>query len=79
MRTKYICRKFILALIGAGIVIDGVISDNIPALICGTIIVTSFIIGESLIDSSATVKQHAYMNKNIYIDTGEKAKEKAEC
>ena len=64
MKTKYMSRKFIVAIAGLLVAIFGIGYGNNIAVIAGCLLAGSFIIGEAIVDAVASVKLH----KSVTID-----------
>lgn len=74
MKSKYMSRKFIIALAGIALAIGGVVYANQLAVFCGSFLGACFIIGEAVIDAnSATKRQVKVIDcKNYEVGDGSK-------
>ena len=69
MKSRYMSRKFIIALFG---VIDSLAATyygNTTIAIAGLILAGCFVIGESIVDASATIKREQIIRINDNKDT----------
>lgn len=79
MKSRMSSRKFFVTLFGEAAAIYGLISNSNIAIIAGTAIIITYIIGESVVDAASSVKQYANINKHLYIENGKTPEEKDEC
>lgn len=81
MKTKYMSRKFIVAICGLGLSAIALFLGNDTISLAGIALAGCFVIGESIIDKAASVKRNVTINDNVSRETskGEKdgSKDKA--
>lgn len=71
MKSKYMSRKFIIAILGVIEAVVGIAYGNNVAVIVGTLLAGCFVIGESLIDKASAVKRSININDNKGANNGE--------
>ena len=64
MKTKYMSRKFIVAIAGLLVAVFGIGYENNIAIVAGCLIAGAFIIGEAIVDAVASVK----LKKMVTVD-----------
>lgn len=64
MKTKYMSRKFIVAVCGLGITLIALFLGNDGIAYAGISLAGSFVIGESAIDAFSSVKKQIVINDN---------------
>lgn len=64
MKSKYMSRKFIVAIVGLALAIVGTMYHDFVSVICGSFIAGCFVIGESIIDKASSIKTERYVNIN---------------
>lgn len=69
MKTKYMSRKFIVAVIGLVISLVALVLNNNLVAIAGICLAGCFVIGESIIDKSATSKKSINIVENVSRET----------
>lgn len=73
MKSKYMSRKFIVAIVGLVLAIIGTYYHDFVSVICGSLIAACFVIGESIVDKAASIKTERYVNINQTVtEKGEK-------
>lgn len=65
MKTKYMSRKFIVAVCGLGISLIALILNNNVIALAGIALAGCFVIGESIIDKSASVKRNIDVTEHV--------------
>ena len=82
MKSKYMSRKFIIALVGIILAIVGVVFGNNIAVLAGCFIGASFIIGESIIDKASSVHRNIDVTEvrdyDIKVEKSQNGKNEAE-
>ena len=69
MKTKYMSRKFIVAVCGMGISLVALLLGNTPIAFAGLALGGMFIIGEAIIDEAKVVKKTITVNDNVSRET----------
>lgn len=69
MKSKYMSRKFILAVLWLVVAIIGLAVGNNMLVIFAQIPTVAFILGESFIDSSSSVKREQSVSETHYVDS----------
>ena len=73
MKTKYMSRKFIVAICGLGLAAIALFLGNDNIAMAGIALAGSFVVGESIIDKAGTIKRNVNINENVSRETsGEK-------
>ena len=57
MKTKYMSRKFIVAVCGLGLALVALVMDNDGIAYAGIALAGSFVMGESVVDAFASTKK----------------------
>lgn len=69
MKTKYMSRKFIVAVCGLGISLIALILSNDLIALAGIALAGCFVIGESIVDKAGAVKRNINVNENVSRET----------
>lgn len=69
MKTKYMSRKFIVAVCGLGISLIALILNNDVIALAGIALAGCFVIGESIVDKASAVKRNINVNENVSRET----------
>ena len=73
MKTKYMSRKFIVAVCGLGLALVALVLNNNTVALAGIGLAGCFIIGESIVDKAGTIKQsraqQIVVNENVSRET----------
>lgn len=69
MKTKYMSRKFIVAVCGLGLSAIALFLGNDIISLAGIGLAGCFVIGESIIDKAASVKKVINVNDNVSHET----------
>lgn len=72
MKSKYMSRKFVVAVIGLGVSVVATVCNNTVVALGGLLLAGSFVIGEAIVDA------HACTKKTIDITEYRDIKEKKE-
>lgn len=70
MKTKYMSRKFMVAIDGLLVAVFGIGYGNNIAIICGCLLAGAFIIGEAIVDAVASVKLQKIVSVEEVINGG---------
>ena len=70
MKTKYMSRKFIVAIAGLLVAIFGIGYGNNIAIVAGCLLAGAFIIGEAIVDAVASVKLQKIVSVEEIINGG---------
>ena len=65
MKTKYMSRKFIVAVCGLGISLIALILNNDVIALAGIALAGCFVIGESIVDKAGAVKRNINVTENV--------------
>lgn len=73
MKTKYMSRKFIVAVCGLGLSLVALVIGNDGIAYAGIALAGSFVMGESIVDAVSSTKKNisVYDNSRIEIPTKE--------
>ena len=78
MKTKYMSRKFIVAVCGLGLALVALVLNNNIVALAGIGLAGCFIIGESIVDKAGTIKQsraqQIVVNENVSRETSKEDK-----
>ena len=78
MKTKYMSRKFIVAVCGLGLALVALVLNNNTVALAGIGLAGCFIIGESIVDKAGTIKQsraqQIVVNENVSRETSKEDK-----
>lgn len=78
MKTKYMSRKFIVAVCGLVLALVALVLDNNTIALAGIGLAGCFIIGESIVDKAGTIKQsraqQIVVNENVSRETSKEDK-----
>ena len=78
MKTKYMSRKFIVAVCGLGLALVALVLNNNTVALAGIGLAGCFIIGESIVDKAGTIKQsraqNIIVNENVSRETSKEDK-----
>lgn len=72
MKTKYMSRKFIVAIAGLLVAIFGIGYGNNVAIVAGCLLAGAFIIGEAIVDAVASVKMKKLVSVHEEVHNGNK-------
>ena len=75
MKSKYMSRKFILAVLWLIVAVIGLGLGNDKLVLIAQLPTIFFIIGESIIDKASSVKQSLEVHKNEYKDVAKPIRE----
>ena len=65
MKTKYMSRKFIVAVCGLGISLIALILNNDVIALAGIALAGCFVIGESIVDKAGAVKRNINVTESV--------------
>lgn len=66
MKSKYMSRKFIVAVCGIGLALVALIVGNNGIAYAGITLAGSFVMGESIVDAMASTKRHITVDESTY-------------
>ena len=66
MKSKYMSRKFIVAVCGMGLALVALILGNNGIAYAGITLAGSFVMGESIVDAVASVKRNVTIDETTY-------------
>lgn len=77
MKTKYMSRKFIVAVIGLVISLVALVLNNNTVALAGIGLAGCFVIGEAIVDKASAIKQsrEIYINENVSRETSNEVKD----
>lgn len=77
MKTKYMSRKFIVAVIGLVISLVALVLNNNTIALAGIGLAGCFVIGEAIVDKAGTIKREHYVsvNENVSRETSSEVKD----
>lgn len=70
MKTKYMSRKFIVAVIGLVISLVALVLNNNTVALAGIGLAGCFVIGEAIVDKAGAIKQSRTVGINEYVSRG---------
>ena len=65
MKSKYMSRKFIVAVSGIGLSLVALVLNNNGIAYAGIALAGSFVMGESLVDAMSSVKKHITVDDSL--------------
>lgn len=75
MKTKYMSRKFIVAVIGLVLSLVALVLNNDTVALAGIGLAGCFVIGEAIVDKAGTIKQsrlqQIYVTENVSRETSD--------
>ena len=77
MKTKYMSRKFIVAVIGLVISLVALVLNNDTVALAGIGLAGCFVIGEAIVDKAGAIKRehHITVNENVSRETSSEVKD----
>lgn len=77
MKTKYMSRKFIVAVIGLVISLVALVLNNNTVALAGIGLAGCFVIGEAIVDKAGAIKREHYVsvNENVSRETSSEVKD----
>lgn len=72
MKSKYMSRKFIVAIVGLGLAGVAVAMNNTVVALAGVFLAGCFVIGESIVDAVSSIKRSVHISEYKEVDNGNK-------